>query len=145
MLLLGSRYLFFSEFYLFFVGLILLCTIAHDYWEIAGGSDFLLDDELSPVTNEVGDRIMQGIFRCIVMGLLVAVCMKLQSSYLTTSSENVLSWLVDDSLSVLFERPEAQSNANYSAPNQYTSLITAMATCVVYVYASVRIGGIVGF
>ena len=141
----GVAYLYMCLcFYLFFVGLILLYTLAHDYWEIARVAGSPFNGDPLPVANEVGDRIMRAIFRCTVLGLLIAICMKLQSSYLTTRSENILRWLADDSLSVLFERTEATPVANYNAPNQYTSLLTAITTSVVFVYAFSRLGGILG-
>ena len=74
-------------FYLFFAGLILLYTLAHDCWELDRASGGQIGRGPRHEASTVGVRVMRGIFRCTVSGLLVAVCMKLQSSYVTTSAE----------------------------------------------------------
>ncbi|RWE61910.1 MAG: hypothetical protein EOS62_31485, partial [Mesorhizobium sp.] len=46
--------------------------------------------------NEAGLTVMRGVFRCTVLGVLVAIWMKVQSSYLASSGENIVAWLVGD-------------------------------------------------
>tara|TARA_R110002110_G_scaffold297086_1_gene511242 strand:- start:245 stop:697 length:453 start_codon:yes stop_codon:yes gene_type:complete len=83
---------------------------------------------------------MRGIFRCAVLGVLIAVCMKLQSFYLTTSSENIIAWFIEDLRSVLFNREDSSDGIIYSRPTHYSSLLVALATCVVFVYGCARTG-----
>lgn len=142
----GFAYLYMCLcFYLFFVGLILLYTLAYDFWDIERASDPSLDGNFQYAASAVGERIMQGIFRCTLLGVLIAVCMKLQGTYVATNSENVVRWLVQDFLSVLNGQDDGINTVNYIEPTQYTSLLIAFATCVTFVHAVIRIGLICGF
>lgn len=137
----GLAYLYMCLcFYLLFAGLILLYTVTHDYWELekapGGQAGLAARDE----GTKIGLKVMRGTFRCTVCGLLVAICMKLQSSYVTTSAESIWSWLVEDARSVLPGAGNAISRGAFSMPTHFTSLLTASATCVVFFYGFVRLG-----
>jgi hypothetical protein len=131
-------------FYLFFVGLILLYTLVHDLWEIEHRSIFEYRRP-QPDIVEIRHRIMRGIFRCTICGLLIATCMKLQSLYLITNAESILDWLFRDTLSVLSGQDAADKRAPYRTPTQYTSLVIALSANVVFLYGCVRIGPGSGF
>jgi hypothetical protein len=136
----GFAYLYMCLcFYLFFVGLILLYTLVHDLWEIEHRSAFEYSRP-QPDIVDIHHRIMRGIFRCTICGLLIAACMKLQSVYLTTNAESILDWLVRDMLSVLSETDAASDRMKFSTPTQYTSLLIALSANVVFLYGLIRIG-----
>jgi hypothetical protein len=126
-------------FYLFFVGLILLYTMSHDLWEIEHPS---ADESVEPHPGVewARGRIMRGIFRCTVCGLLIAICMKLQSVYLTTNAASILDWLFRDALSFLSGRRVEDDRANYSSPTHYTSLLIALAATVPFLHGIIRTG-----
>jgi hypothetical protein len=121
------------------VGLILLYTLVHDFWEIEHRSTFE-HRRPQPDIVEIRDRIMRGVFRCTICGLLIAACMKLQSVYLITNAESILDWLFRDTLSVLSGPDAADERVPYSTPTQYTSLVIALSANVVFLYGCVRIG-----
>jgi hypothetical protein len=136
----GFAYLYMCLcFYLFFVGLILLYTLVHDLWEIERRSDFE-NRRPQPDIVEIRHRIMRGIFRCTICGVLIAACMKLQSVYLITNAESILDWLFRDTLSVLSGQDAADERMPYSTPTQYTSLLIALSANVVFLYGLIRIG-----
>ncbi|ESX81690.1 hypothetical protein X756_31210 [Mesorhizobium sp. LSHC412B00] len=89
-------------FYLFFAGLILLYTVVHDLWRIGDGLKKLPHVDHQQELNEAGLTVMRGVFRCTILGVLVAIWMKVQSSYLASSGENIVTWLVGD-MSSLFQ------------------------------------------
>lgn len=137
----GLAYLYMCLcFYLFFVGLILLYTMAHDLWRIGDASEHTRDVEYRSEAKKVSLKVMRCIFRCTILGILIAVCMKLQSFYLILRSENIFSWFIGDMSSALFGRHEAIIGFDYSMPTHYSSLLVALATCVVFLYGSVRLG-----
>ncbi|MBM9595043.1 hypothetical protein JM664_11075 [Rhodobacteraceae bacterium MCCB 386] len=135
----GVAYLYMCLcFYLFFAGLILLFTVVHDLYDIERLSDHRSVDSQAHAA-EVGHRIMRGIFRCTLSGILIAICMKLQAFYVTTDDKTILHWLVSDALTVLAGADHETDRANYSMPTHYTSLLTALASCIPFLYGSVRI------
>jgi hypothetical protein len=134
----GFAYLYMCLcFYLFFVGLILLYTVSHDLWEIEQPSALRKTPPQANV-DWVHHRVLRGIFRCTICGLLIAICMKLQSVYLTTNAASVLSWLVSDSLSVFSGRGVENDRAHYTSPTHYTSLVIAMVAVVPFLHGIIR-------
>lgn len=103
-------------FYLFFAGLILLYTMVHDLKRTG------LDAAVFEQTGSRGEvhrlclRLMRGVFRCTVLGLLVALCTKAQSSYLTSNAKNILDWLAGDFSSVLAGRDAASNGFHIGCP-----------------------------
>jgi hypothetical protein len=142
----GLAYLYMCLcFYLFFVGLILLYTLAYDYKDITRLTDTSLDGKFSDVAITVGERVMRGIFRCTLSGVLIAICMKLQAVYLVTNSANISNWLTQDFLSVLIGQDYGVGWQDFSAPTQYTSLLIILVTCFTFTCAFTRIGVIPEF
>ncbi len=137
----GFAYLYMCLcFYLYFVGLILLYTVTHDFHEIGRVSKYKKGVELQIDNHEIAHLILRAIFRCSVSGMLIAISMKLQTAYLTTNAGSILDWLVGDSLSILSGIGEVGNRNVYSSPTHYSSLLVALATCAVFLYAFVRIG-----
>lgn len=136
----GLAYLYMGvTFFLFFVGLILLFTLVADYWELVRGSEIWSDGDYQRQTYQLGPKIMGGIFRCSILGLSIAICMKLQSIFMLSSGATIVSWLVSDFLSVLGDHEKINDWFEYSMPTHYSSLLIVLATCTVFLYGSVRI------
>jgi hypothetical protein len=127
-------------FYLFFVGLILLHTVVHDLWKSREESKSQSGMEPEWRVNEVGGRVMRAVFRCTVLGIMIAICMKAQSAYLTSNGKNIAAWLVADMFSGFQGRSAVSNGARYIIPTHYSSLIIAMSACVVFMYGSIRLG-----
>ncbi|NKL24967.1 RcgA family putative transporter [Rhizobium leguminosarum] len=129
-------------FYLFFAGLILLHTMIHDLRRIGLDATVLQQGGSQDEVYELCLRLMRGIFRCTILGLLVALCMKAQSSYLTSNAKNILDWLAGDLSSALAGRDGASNGFHYRMPTHYSSLLVALSTIVVFVYGSICLRGI---
>ncbi|TIS18077.1 MAG: hypothetical protein E5X07_33180, partial [Mesorhizobium sp.] len=137
----GLAYLYMCLcFYLFFVGLILLYTLIHDLWRIGVASKSGPEVDYQHKVNEVGLRVMRAIFRCTVLGVMIAICMKAQSSYLASRGENIVAWLIRDMTSVLYGGNDVGDRIAYRMPTHYSSLLVVISTCVVFVYGSIRLG-----
>lgn len=133
-------YLYMSVcFYLFFAGLILLHTIVHDLWKIERGLKMQPELEHRLEGSEVCLRVMRGIFRCTVLGVLVAACMKIQSAYLSSNGQDIVTWVVHDMSSVLDGHPDGSESLSYRMPTHYSSLLVAISACIVFVYGSLRL------
>ncbi|NLS07313.1 hypothetical protein HGP14_28940 [Rhizobium sp. P32RR-XVIII] len=124
-------------FYLFFAGLILLHTMVHDLRKIGAEATILQQVGSQGEVYELCLRLMRGIFRCTILGILVAVCMKAQSSYLTSNAKNIVDWLSGDMYSALAGREGVSNGFHYRMPTHYSSLLVALSTLVVFVYGSI--------
>ncbi|WP_184772296.1 RcgA family putative transporter [Aminobacter carboxidus] len=137
----GLAYLYMSLcFYLFFVGLILLYTLIHDLRTIGRSTSNLPVFDHQSELKEASLRVMQGVFRCTILGVLIAIVMKVQSAYLTSRGENIVAWLVGDMTSAFYERNEVSAGITYRRPTHYSSLLIAVSTCFVFLYGAIRLG-----
>lgn len=136
----GIAYLYMSMcFYMFFVGLILLYTTTHDFWTISEAENGQPETEHEHRLSEVGRTLMHGIFRCSVLGMLIAIVMKVQSAYLTSDGGNVVAWLVNDMTSALAGRNDLYAGTDYRRPTHYSSLLVAVSSCFVFLYGAIRL------
>jgi len=137
----GLAYLYMSLcFYLFFVGLILLYTVIHDLCMIGGSTSNLPVVGHQSELKEASLRVMHGVFRCTILGILIAIVMKVQSAYLTSRGENIVAWLVGDMSSAFYGRNEVSAGFSYRRPTHYSSLLIAVSTCFVFLYGAIRLG-----
>lgn len=126
-------------FYLFFAGLILLYTVAHDLWQHRGAPDPQGRFDGETEVSKIGIWVMFAIFRCTILGVSVAICMKVESGYLATSAANIVSWLLSDMASVFTANSGVDKFSRYSAPNDFSSLVLVLATLFVFIYGLFRI------
>jgi hypothetical protein len=137
----GLAYLYMCLcFYLFFAGLISLYTVVDDLWRIGEASKDRPEVDYKGELNEVGFRVMRWIFRCTVLGILIATVMKLQSSYLASNGMNIVAWLVEDLSSAWYGHDDATNGFSYRLPTQFSSLLIVISTCFVFLYGAIRLG-----
>lgn len=132
-------YLYMSfSFYLLFAGLILLHTIVHDLWKLKREPRLRPDQETT--TSDIGLRVMRGVFRCTVLVVLAAICMKAQSAYLASQGPDFVTWLVRDVWATLTAYDDGDRIFEYRLPTHYSSLLVTLSSCSVFVYGAIRIG-----
>jgi hypothetical protein len=138
----GFAYLYMCLcFYLFFAGLILLYTVAYDLGKIRRDArDRSEAVEQHDAFPKVSHRVMHAIFRCTILGLLIAIAMKVQSAYLVSRGENILAWLVGDVSSAFSGHDNLDVAISYRSPTHYSSFLVALSACFVFLDASIRLG-----
>lgn len=137
----GLAYLYMCVcYYLFFAALILLHTLSHDLWKLGKASVEQPDVIDQREFNKISVRVMHSIFRCTLLGFLIAIVMKLQSSYLTSSGENIVLWLVEDMSSAFDSHTVLNSGTSFRRPTHYSSLLIAISTGFVFLYAATCLG-----
>jgi len=138
----GAAYLYMSLcFYLLIAGLILLSSLVDDFEKIRSVLAHHQRDDLLREADAAGGRILKGIARSAIAGLLIAICMKLQTLYLVTSAPNIWEWLLSDLRSLLMFSTHSFEWDELTSPTNYTSLIVAFLVSAVYLYATIRIVG----
>lgn len=123
----------------FFAGLILLYSVINDFWKIGGAAKSRTRLEVDDLS-DTGFWVMQWVFRCTLLGMLIATVMKLQSSYLASNGTSIVAWVISDLSSILFERSDVYSRISYRMPTHYSSLLIAISTCFVFLYGVLRAG-----
>lgn len=137
----GLAYLYMSLcFYLFFAGLIVIYAVIDDLWKIGEASRDRSETDFQRDLNGASFRAMRWVFRCTILGVLIAAVMKLQSAYLASSGKDIVAWLVSDLSSALYERADASNGFSYRMPTHYSSFLVAISACVVFVYGAIRLG-----
>ncbi|MAM41212.1 MAG: hypothetical protein CL949_22515 [Erythrobacter sp.] len=136
----GAAYFYMSLcFYLFIAGLVLLSNLVDDFAHISKA--LVQQKGLTPldIARSTGSRIMRGIVRASIAGLLTAMCMKLQSLYVVTDAPNIAQWLLSDLKSILTSFGSAVDWGDYSMPTHFTSLLVALMVATVYLYGAIRV------
>lgn len=87
--------------YLFFTGHVFLHLLKNDFALIA--KELELQDARGSEHNIqfVAVTLMNGIFRCTALGIVITLMMKLQSAFLQSGSTNIVEWLRADFLTAL--------------------------------------------
>jgi hypothetical protein len=127
-------------FYLFFVGLILLYSVVNDFSALIKTVNFQSESELLDRVDEFTLKAINAIFRCTILGLFVAICMKTQSAYLSSPSSDIATWLVDDMFSAISGNSILATGVAYRNPTHYSSLLVVVSTCIVFAFACMRLG-----
>lgn len=142
----GLAYLYMSIcFYLFFAGLILLYTVVQDCWTIGKSVRTLPGRDDQQTLNQVSLRVLCGVFRCTLLGVMIAIVMKLQTAYLTSRGENIVAWLASDMLSLFDNVDDLGNEINFRKVNYYSSLLVVISTIFVFLYGSIFLGVERGF
>jgi hypothetical protein len=119
-------------YWFYLVGLLLLFIMASDFFDVYHAATYQSDDPRRLNTFEIGSEIMWAIFRCTVFGILIAICIRLNTAYLLSDGTNIVSWLLNDALSAFGARDVEASWADTSALPSFTSLLLVMITCFVF-------------
>ncbi|MFC4670747.1 RcgA family putative transporter [Seohaeicola nanhaiensis] len=130
--------------YLFLTGLIFLCTLATDFFEICGSGALAEARDRRHEARLVGTRLLSGIFRCTVLGILITTCIKLQATYLVSDGETIFRWLMEDALFALGAGEVQGGWLEQRALAHFTSFLLLFATCSVFLYAYIQIYRVIG-
>lgn len=124
-------------FYLLIAGLILLCNLVDDFAAVRAVA---ISTGRTQDSDAAAAIIMKGIARCTIAGLMIAMCMKLQSLYIVNSAPSLLAWLLADAASLLGLPGTAFVWGDDVTPTNYTSLIVVFLVLTVYLYGALRVG-----
>ncbi len=136
----GSAFLYMCIcFYLFFAALILLYSVVQDFGNAQPSTMDMTGAEHQIEVCQVGERVQRGIFRCTVLAIFIAMCMKLQSAYLSSSGTDILHWLINDIATILNATNKSGRLGDFSAPNHFSSLLIVLAAVFVFLYGAFRL------
>lgn len=115
-----------------FTASLFLFTVSGDFAEICRAKD----DRHIPVYNghafKTGLKIMKTAFRCTILGIMVALCIKLNAAYLVSDAESITGWLWNDALILLGYTEEEWTWINGSPSPFFTSFLLLFLLCFVF-------------
>lgn len=119
-------------YWFYLVGLLLLFMMASDFYDVFHGpkNRSFANFELRAV--EVSAEMMRAIFRCTVLGILIATCIKLNTAYLLSDGTNIVSWLFNDALAIFGMSDIVAGWLDANALSYFTSLLLVLLTCFVF-------------
>ncbi len=139
----GAAYFYMGAcFFILFASLILLFTLTHDLSKIGQTPGIRSTLENRKKIHEACVRVMLGIFRCTILGLLIAICMKLQNMFMLSRAETIVTWLVDDLMASVHGQRASIDRLSYSRPTLYSSLVVVLTTCAVFLHGAARVHSI---
>mgnify|MGYP001627809541 CR=1 FL=1 len=127
--------------YLFFAGLIFLHLMKHDYLDLVKGLDARSGENPNPETADIGISLMNGVFRCTVLGVVITILMKLQSSFLQSTGVSIIDWVVNDFRSPFGNHDSAAAKGLRIgiAPGFYYSFFCLLAIVGTFANASIQV------
>ena len=119
------------------------------YWFLFTGSLFLIimsadfaaitdtkDAKHTPVFNGLvfqnGMKIMEVVFRCTILGIMVALSIKLNAAYLVSDAESISAWIWHDALLLIGYRTDGWAWINGSPSPFFTSFLLLFLLCFVF-------------
>ena len=78
---------------------------------------------------------MKNIFRCTVLAIIIAVLMKLQSSYLSSAGLSIVHWFLSDLGSFFGIGERADQMDGFISLNHFSSLVLVLSAVFVFVFA----------
>lgn len=119
-------------YWFYLVGLMLMFMMANDFYDTFYASKHLACEDHKLKALEIGADMMSAIYRCTVFGILIAMCIKLNTAYLLSDGANIVSWLINDALSAVGMLEVEAGWLDASALPYFTSLLLVMLTCFVF-------------
>tara|TARA_R100001369_G_scaffold52398_2_gene79208 strand:- start:4073 stop:5710 length:1638 start_codon:yes stop_codon:yes gene_type:complete len=122
----------------FMFGLLFIVIIVLDYHDICRTLE--LEDKSVDrlhIHNE-GRKIIWGSFRIAVLGLWLALLLKLQIAYLSSDSEDFVSWMTTDILSVFGTTTETNGWLDNTSITNFTTFLMVVVTVTVFLFAAIK-------
>ena len=119
-------------YWFFFVGLLLIYKVTTDFHHLSKLKERRDELELRLVSLSVAARLMSGFFRCAILGILLAITLKLNAAYLVSDGENLIIWLVQDALIFFNADVDPWNWLNQSPSPFFTSFLLLFITVFVF-------------
>lgn len=124
----GVAYLAMSLFFFgFYAALILLVTMAQDFAKLVDERKANNQIGDTQQIDHIGDRLIVGVFRCSILGLMSVIAMKLQGSYMESYGTNIIAWYLRDVVSIFDGSITTNTVVGWGTPNHIASLLCSLA------------------
>ena len=115
-----------------FTGSLFLIIISTDFAAITDTKDAKHTPVFNGLVFQNGMKIMEVVFRCTILGIMVALSIKLNAAYLVSDAESITVWIWHDALLLMGYRTDGWSWINGSPSPFFTSFLLLFLLCFVF-------------
>lgn len=130
-------YAFFSTLmWLLFGGLVFLIVVTSAFHDICSSKELSASAAGRDAANASAVELIKSVYRCVVLSILFATLIKLQSTYLMSSGETIYHWLANDTAFFLGLSEQAPYRLNTRGIPQFTTALLLLVSCAVFFVCS---------
>ncbi len=115
-----------------FTGSLFLFIVSRDFADIGSAKDDRHTPHYNGQVVKFGMKIMEVVFRCTILGIMVALSIKLNAAYLVSDAESITGWLWHDASLLFGYRLDGWSWINGSPSPFFTSFLLLFLLCFVF-------------
>ena len=119
-------------YWFFFTGLLFLYAISGDFADICAARGTEHSQTFKHCAVATGLNIMHSVFRCTILGILMALTIKLNAAYLVSDAEGIFSWMIHDASIALGLRTDGWIWISGSPSSFLTSFLLLFLLCFVF-------------
>ena len=131
------------ETFLFLTGLVFLYIVTQDYQKLCIETKLQTGKQFQINAREVGITLMTGVFRCVVLGVLMTTCIKLQATYLQSDGETIVNWVADDALCAFGIKEGKMGWLGQRALADFTSFVLLFMISAIFIACFLKIHGVI--
>ena len=124
-----------------FAGLLLVYSVSVDFGAICAAAKAPNTETFRSKALETSSYVVQCTYRCAVVGIMVALAIKLNAAYLVSDAEGIISWLLHDMALYLGWRDDDWGWIKGSPASFFTSFLLLFLLCFVFVACALAVKG----
>lgn len=127
--------------FLFFSGLILICTMTNDLAETC--SLIKTTGEQQNIEMQIAcEQIAFSVYRATIVGLMMTICIKVQARYLISDAPNILAWFMRDISFATGNSDISNGLLEQRALANTTTAALLLSVCFVFSYTSLQVNNV---
>ena len=115
-----------------FTGSLFLFIISADFAAISAAKDTKHIPAFNGLVFKNGMKTMEVVFRCTILGIMVALSIKLNAAYLVSDAESITGWIWHDTMLLMGYRSDGWTWINGSPSPFFTSFLLLFLLCFVF-------------
>jgi hypothetical protein len=123
----------------FMFGLLFLVIVAFDFHDVCTTLHLEVGSVDRPQILREGQKIVWGSFRVAVLGLWLALLIKLQVTYLSSDAKDTVSWLVTDALSVFGKGETRNGWLDNTSITHFTTFLMVVVTVTIFIFTIMKV------
>lgn len=115
-----------------FTGSLFLFIVSADFAAISAAKDAKHIPAFNGLVFKNGMKTMEVVFRCTILGIMVALSIKVNAAYLVSDAESITGWIWHDAMLLMGYRTDGWTWINGSPSPFFTSFLLLFLLCFVF-------------